>query len=80
MAERWKSPIVARTEIETFTGGAIKEKYIANMDSAGLGPPGRFRVGRKVVYPVSELVEWLVSRSTSIPNRRSAKKVTRISR
>lgn len=69
LAERWPSPIVARTEIEDFTGGAIKEKYISNLDSAGLGPAGRFRLGRKVVYPVAELVAWLESRSEVIPER-----------
>ena len=69
MAEKWKSSIVARTEIKTFTGGALKEKYLANLDSAGLGCQGRFRLGRKVVYPVAELVAWLEARSTVIPDR-----------
>ena len=69
MAERWKSPVVARTEIEAFTGGAMKEKYIANLDSAGLGPAGRFRIGRKIVYPVRPLVEWLESRATEVKTR-----------
>ena len=69
MVDKWKAPVVARTEIETFTGGAMREKYIANLDSAGLGPAGRFRVGRKVVYPVKALVEWLESRSAAIPDR-----------
>jgi len=72
MAERWKSPVVARTEIEVFTGGAMREKYIANLDSAGLGPAGRFRLGRKVVYPGKELVAWLESRSEAIADRHRA--------
>jgi len=66
MAEKWKSPIVARTEIEVFTGGAMKEKYCANLDAAGLGPAGRFRLGRKVVYPVAELIAWLEKRASEI--------------
>lgn len=66
MAEQWKSPIVARTEVERFTGGAIKERYLANLDAACRGPRGRFRIGRKVVYPVGALVDWLEKRSTVI--------------
>ncbi|MHB8091851.1 MAG: hypothetical protein ACYDH8_09700 [Syntrophales bacterium] len=69
MAAKWKSPICARTEIETFTGGAMKEKYCANLDAANLGCKGRFRMGRKVVYPVVELVKWLENRSSVIPER-----------
>jgi len=59
MAERWPSSMVARTEIERFTGGLLSEKYIANLDSRGLGPRGRIRCGRKVAYPVDQLIEWL---------------------
>ena len=70
MKDRWPSPIVARTSIETFTGGAMTEKYLANLSCAGLGPDGRFRMGRKVVYPVAELIAWLEARSEVIPNRK----------
>jgi hypothetical protein len=70
MVNRWQSPVVARTEIETFTGGAMGQKYIANLDSAGKGPEGRFRLGRKVVYRADKLAEWLESRSEAIPERR----------
>jgi len=66
MVERWPSPYVARQQIRTFSGGLISEKYIANLDSQGAGPPGRIRCGRKVAYPVNELVEWLQSRSVSL--------------
>lgn len=69
MAERWPAPIIARTEAPTFTGGAISEKYLANLDSRGLGPAGRFHIGRKVVYPVSEFVKWLAERSAAIPTK-----------
>ena len=68
-AEKWKAPVVARTEIEVFTGGAMKEKYLANLDSAGLGPAGRFRLGRKVCYETDLLVAWLESRSTAIKDK-----------
>lgn len=63
LAERWPSSWVARTEIERFTGGIISEKYLANLDSAGKGPAGRVRIGRKVAYPVNEFIKWLEGRS-----------------
>jgi hypothetical protein len=66
LAEQWPSQIVARTEIKKFTGGLISEKYIANLDSAGKGPAGRIRIGRKIAYPVNELVRWLESRATKV--------------
>lgn len=66
MAERWPSSGVARTEVERFSGGAIKEKYLANLDSQGQGPTGRIRVGRKIVYPVASLVQWLENRSQTV--------------
>ncbi len=69
MAAMWKATIVARTEVLTFSGGAISEKYLANLDSQGLGPEGRFRIGRKVVYPTDKFVKWLESRSASIPKK-----------
>lgn len=70
MGERWPSAWVARTEIERFSGGLISERYIANLDSVGKGPEGRFRSGRKVCYPVSRLIEWLEARSEPIPSKR----------
>ncbi len=63
LIDRWPSSLVSRTEINRFTGGIISERYIANLDSQGKGPEGRIRVGRKIAYPVSELVSWLESRS-----------------
>jgi hypothetical protein len=69
MIDNWKSPIVARTEIEVFTGGLMTEKYQANLDSAGLGPVGRIRCGRKIGYPVKKYVAWLEARSIVVPER-----------
>ena len=66
LAEKWPSPFVARQEIKIFSGGIISEKYIANLDSQGAGPPGRIRCGRKVAYPVNELIEWLERRTVSL--------------
>ena len=64
LASRWPSPFVARTEIKNFSGGLISEKYLANLDSQGAGPAGRFKIGRKVGYPVDSLIRWLEGRSS----------------
>ena len=69
MADKWPSPIVARTEAEKFTGGLISEKYLANLDCVNKGPAGRIRIGRKIVYPVQEFIKWLAARSEVIPER-----------
>ena len=70
LASKWPSAWVARTEIRKFTGGMIGEKYMANLDSAGLGPKGRVRiVGRKVAYPVNEVIAWLEQRSEVVTGR-----------
>lgn len=60
LAKNWPAPIVARSEIAKFTGGLINPRTVANLDSKGTGPP-RFRVGRKVAYPVDTFIEWLES-------------------
>lgn len=70
LAAKWPSAFVARTESEKFTGGLIGEKYLANLDSAGKGPAGRIRCGRKVVYPVTNFIMWLEDRSEEIPARK----------
>lgn len=63
LAARWPSAWVARTAISQFTGGAISEKYLANLDSLGKGPKSRLRVGRKILYPTISLCEWLAERT-----------------
>jgi hypothetical protein len=69
MIDKWPSQIVARTEIETFTGGLMTEKYQANLDSAGKGPDGRIRCGRKIGYPTRPYAEWLDGRSELVSDR-----------
>ena len=69
LASKWPSAWVARTEAEKFTGGMIGEKYLANLDSAGKGPAGRVRCGRKIIYPVKNFIQWLEARSEAIPER-----------
>jgi hypothetical protein len=66
LGKNWPSSLVARTEIRKFTGGAISEKRLANLDSLGLGPSDRLRIGKKVCYPVSSLIEWLAARAEAL--------------
>jgi hypothetical protein len=66
LAQKWPSSIVARTEVSNFSGGLINEKYLANLDSQGSGPAGRFKIGRKVGYPVNSLITWLESRLSRV--------------
>jgi hypothetical protein len=66
MKKSWPAAVVARTEVKKFTGGAISEKRLANLDSQGLGPSGRFRLGKKICYPVDTLILWLEGRAEAI--------------
>jgi hypothetical protein len=66
LADRWPSAWVSRQEVGRFTGGTVSEKYIANLDSRGLGVKDRIRVGRKIAYPVNSLVSWLEGRSEAV--------------
>ena len=70
LVEKWPSTLVSRQEAGKFTGGAVTSKLLANHDSLGIGPAGRFRIGRKIVYPVASLILWLESRSTICPDRK----------
>ena len=64
LERRWGSPIVCRDQrsLDKATGGMIHPRTLANLDSQGLGPKGKFRVGRKVGYPASEFFSWFVNR------------------
>ena len=69
LAERWPSAWVSRNEVKEFSGGLLNPKTLANYDSAGIGIKNRFRVGRLVVYRVSDLVEWLQERFEPIQDK-----------
>ena len=73
LAASWGSTLVARSEVGRFTGGLLNSRSLANLDSQGRGPAGRFRVGRKVCYPIDSLIEWLQERVEPIqPNGRNS--------
>ena len=66
LAAAWPSPLIARSEVRTFTGGLLSEKYLANLDSQGKGPAGRVKIGRKIAYNVSDLISWLEGRAETL--------------
>ena len=60
--ESWPSPVIARSEVGNFTGGLVSPRTISNLDCLKKGPQGRVRLGRKIGYLKSELIEWLTAR------------------
>jgi hypothetical protein len=46
--DSWESAFVARSEVDRFSGGLVSSRYIANLDSAKMGPPERIQFGGKV--------------------------------
>lgn len=54
-------PIVPRHKCQTHLGDLFSGPYLANLDSAGLGPRS-VKFGRKVAYLREDLVAWLLDR------------------
>jgi len=59
LKENWGSPIVARSQVGRFSGGLLNPRTMANRDSLGTGVPGKITVGRRVAYPINDLIEWM---------------------
>lgn len=55
-------PIITRQELERLTGGLLKARTLANLDSAGRGPSQKIRYGRKIAYERKALLAWLARR------------------
>ncbi len=70
MVESWPSALVARTEVERFTGGLMNPKYQANLDSLGKGPE-RIRIGRKIGYMTRTYADWLKTKATVVVEERA---------
>lgn len=63
LRDSWPSSYVSRDKVSEFSGGMINARNLANLDSVGKGPAGRFRVGgKKIAYPVDSLITWLEGR------------------
>lgn len=54
-------PLVPRHDIMKKYGIPYRSGYLANLDCTGAGP-GAIRVGRRVCYEKSALIEWLLAR------------------
>lgn len=63
LIESWPAPYVERQHVSTFSGGILHPRSMANFDAKRKGPRGRIRIGKKIAYPVKELVEWMQSRA-----------------
>lgn len=61
-AAKFEGTFICRDKVESFTGGALSARYLANLDSRNEGIPGAFKVGRRQCYPIEALVSWLISR------------------
>lgn len=71
----WEAPYIPREQesLDRATGGMIKAKTLANLDSKGEGPDGRVKCGRKVFYPTGSFLSWMEKRITS-PNTQNKNK------
>lgn len=58
--ESWPA-IVARSKIDTLSGGMLTKGTMANLDSEGKGPR-RIKIGKKVGYLREDLIAWLKER------------------
>lgn len=55
-------PVFPRKDVTRYLGSLLSVGYMANLDSAGLGPESR-RIGGNVVYERESFVQWLQSRT-----------------
>lgn len=53
--------IFGRTAVEKLMPGILNSKTLANLDSAGEGPP-YFKQGRKVFYERDSFLKWFEKR------------------
>jgi len=60
---KWPSAVVARYKVGEFTGGLVSPGTLANEDSQGTGPAGRFQIGNKTAYPIDSLISWLEAKA-----------------
>jgi len=52
----------SRSEIPRLFGGMIAPGTVANAESRGQGPSGKFYVGRRACYQRDLFLEWLKAR------------------
>ncbi|MGE4553661.1 MAG: hypothetical protein AB7D57_11145 [Desulfovibrionaceae bacterium] len=52
-------PLIARGDVDKWTGGIRSRSALARDDQIGAGPRVRVMIGQKVAYPREYLVEYL---------------------
>ena len=57
---------ITRENIEQATGGLLHPRSMANLDCKGEGIKNRFKVGRKICYPVCDVVNFLEQRKKTL--------------
>ncbi|BDQ38433.1 hypothetical protein SYK_27930 [Pseudodesulfovibrio nedwellii] len=55
-------PLISRSLGSKATGYTVAERTFANLDSKGEGPAERLRIGRRVCYPRSAFISWVLER------------------
>lgn len=59
MFEDYTAPVISRDQIELWSGGLVRARTLANKDSLGIGIRGKFRCGRRIGYPIENVIEYL---------------------
>lgn len=58
--------VCSREAIERFTGGLVRRRHLANLDSAGKGPLGKVRLGTRIIgYERQAFLLWLAEHLTA---------------
>lgn len=70
LRKAWNSPIVPRKLSGEASGRTISPKSLANLDCAGEGPEGAFKVGGGTVYPADNFFDWLEARARPVERKR----------
>lgn len=62
LARSWPSSVVARNQVSIFSGGLLNPRTLSSLDCRGKGP-FHIKVGRLVMYPKRDLINWLIQRT-----------------
>lgn len=62
LEDSWPSPLVARRDVEVFSGGILKRGTLANHDCRGTGPAERHAFKEGIAYSKASLIDWMLGR------------------
>ena len=62
LEDSWPSPLVARRDVEVFSGGILKRGTLANHDCRGTGPAEKHAFKEGIAYGKEALIDWLLNR------------------